>query len=144
MNADQHFFLKFFDNLCKTLQYFAKSSRQINIFRPVQRDQKIIKRFYRKILKCRTAFNFLPENIQNFLNRISRNKNPFTLNSLAHKIFLTSFGIRQQKSAGVVNYTAIYFLRDAIVITAISRLHMKNRDSAPRRDDCRKSTVRIA
>jgi hypothetical protein len=36
------------------------------------------------------------------------------------------------------------FLRHAVVETAISRLHMKNRNAAPRRDNRRQSAVRIA
>ena len=44
----------------------------------------------------------------------------------------------------MVDDAAVYLLGNAVVITAVAGLHMKDRNAAPRRHDRRQATVRVA
>src|SRR5688500_9898143 len=83
MCADQHFSSEFFGNADQTVKNFIQTLRRIDIFGAMQRDQKIFEAPDIKFFKSRAVFNFSGKSVENFFNRIARNKNSLSLDSLA-------------------------------------------------------------
>src|SRR5258706_10205873 len=133
MDRDQNRFSKFFRDLAQPYKYSPDPLRYIDILRAVKRYQKILKRRDAKGFHHFAGFYFVSECIQDLLDRVSRHENTIAFNALANQIFLASLGIWHQNGAGMVDYTAVDFLRDAVVVAPVSGFHVKHGNLSPRR-----------
>src|SRR5262249_54508646 len=97
-----------------------------------------------EFLERLTAVDLISKSVQHFLDRISGNKYSLALYALPHQIVLAAMGVRHQKSAGVIDYAAVYLFRHAVVITAISRFHVIYGNAAPGRRDRGQGAVGVA
>ena len=74
--------------------------------------------------------------IDYFKNGITRDADSFMGYSLPDQVCPAAFGIGHQDIACMINNPAIHFFRNPVVITPVSRLHMKNGNSPAFGDDC--------
>jgi len=71
----------------------------IDVFGSMHSGQKILLRLSLERLKNFTFFYLIAELIEDLLDRISNDKDSFSLDSLADKVFLASFGVWKQDGA---------------------------------------------
>src|SRR5450432_2916520 len=74
-------------------------------------------------------------------DRVAGYVDPFSRKSLSQQIFTASLGVRHQNRTTVVDHSTVRFLRDAIVVAAVTGLQVEHRDSEPSGDDSHETTV---
>ena len=103
----------------------------------MQGREKIATRGQVELRKGGTCVDFRCKVIQDFLDRVPRNEDSIAVDTFVDKILLASVRVWKEDTARVINDSAVDLFRDGVVESAISRFHMKDRDSLSGRDDRR-------
>jgi len=99
MNRDKKWQLKTFSYCSHPVKKMSQAISGIDVFCSMHSGQKILLRLSLERLKNFTFFYLIAELIEDLLDRISHDKDSFSLDSLTDKVFLASFGVWEQDGA---------------------------------------------
>ena len=108
---------------------------QIDILRAVESHQEKPVLFYFEAAEYIRAADRVGIVVDHFENGIARDKNSFSADTLPDEICPAPFCIGHQDITRMIDNSAVYFFRNPIVITTVSRLHVKYRDTSAFCDD---------
>src|SRR5688572_327098 len=118
--------------------------RQVDILGPMKRDEKIPAGLERQTAQHAGAGDLRLIVRQDLEDRVPRHEDPVALHPLANEVVLAADRIREQDGAAVIDDAPVDFLRHAVVVTAVARFHVVDRNAHAGGDNSGQSAVGVA
>ena len=82
--------------------------------------------------------------LDHLVDRIAGDDDALPGDALAQQVLAAALRVRHQHRAAVIDDPPVHFLGHAVVVAAVARFHVKDRNAEPPRDDRRQAAVGVA